>query len=69
MIHGQYPVEMCVEAVSEESVGGIWAECVYLLFAGLPYGRDDDIFLLVAEQSVFTGVRVECQDGDAWFYD
>ena len=65
VIHGKHTVKAAVLVAAKETVGGIGAKAQDLVLVGLLNGWLDNLFLLVAQQTVVATVGVETQHGDA----
>ena len=58
MKHGEHTVEMAVAAAAEKSVGGVWAESKYFVFARFGYCGAYNFGFFGAEHTLFAGMRV-----------
>ena len=65
MVHRESRVEFAVMPESEVAVRRIWSEGQDIFCVGGFYGRENDLFLLVSEQSSVAAVRVEAEHGDS----
>ena len=54
---------------AEKTVGGKWSLGMYVSPLRTFNCRLNDLNLFPPEQTVFTGMRVEAQDGNSWFWD
>ena len=67
MIHRQHSIEMRKMTGPEETVCSIRSKRPYTLLFRFVDGRYDDLLLFLAQQTLITCMRIQCQDSNARF--
>ena len=68
VIHGDDAVIFAGEGLDIDGVGRKWPLAIDTRFCRRANGRADQIDLLPAEEAVFTGMGIECGNGDAGLF-